>query len=153
PPTGSSALLVRETAIGGDLFRSGVLGAYPTPPTGTLTLITPPGGAVGVPTSALAATAAGLAPAMFPVPGGVQFLAGLLTGGMIFPRALTVAAFPLTPGPGTITLTVPGIMPARQGIFFVIAHAFPLTVTLTAAPSADPTDPSRVVAVTMTAST
>jgi len=157
PPAGSSALLVRQTAttpIGpGDLFRSGVLGAYPTPPTGTLTLYTPPGGAVGLSAGALATAAAGLAPAVFPVPGGVQFLAGLLTGGMSIPLALTVAAVTLTTGAGTITLTITGTMTARQGIFFLIISGFTLTVTLTAAPSADPTDPSRVVAITPTAST
>jgi len=154
PPTGVSAMLIRETAIPGDLFRSGPLGAYPTPPTGTLTLITPPA-AVMIPTATLNTAAAAGLPVTFGVPGDAQALTAIATAGLIIPLSLTIATITLTTAAVAprITVTITGTMVAQQGYFWTITHAFTLVVGLTAVPSADPGNPSRVLSITMASST
>jgi hypothetical protein len=155
PPTVASALLVGETVIfRGDLFRSGVLSAYPSPPTGTLTLITPPPpSSVTLLTSDLAALVGGFAGTTFVFPNDVRIGAAALTGGLLIPLTAAIATVTLTPAAGTLTLVVTGTLRVRQGFLLVVTHAFTLTMMLTAAPSADPTDVSRVVSIGVTATT
>src|SRR2546430_1000892 len=154
PPSGVSAMLILETAIPGDLFRSGPLGAYPTPPTGTLTLITPPA-PVTIATATLNTAAAASLPVTFAAPTDAAVLTGIATLGLIIPISLTVATVTLTTAATAprISITITGTMVARQGYFWLITHAFTLVVGLNAAPSGDPANPSRVLSITMASST
>jgi len=149
PPTDDSAMLIRETTIPGDLFRSGTIGAYPSSPA-TVTIITAP--IATIPAASLNTAAARKIPATMTIPLGAQILAGFVSGGMVIPLTLTIASVSITTSP-PITLTATGTFVARQGIFFLITHAFTLTVTFAAGPSSDAWEASRVLSVTAATAT
>jgi hypothetical protein len=158
PPPGVATLHVANSGPGptGDLFRSGLLTALPPSP-GTLTAISFPTALTTLSATALAATMArrvGTIP-LTPPPWLVAAMAAAslgtyipLTGAIV---GIVPTLVPATAGtPGSVTVTVTGFFTFRVYYLFTDTITFTGTLVLTPAPSADASQPSRILSVPAT---
>ena len=149
PPSAPFTLHLVDTGSGGDLFRSGVLSSVPPSP-GSCSVITAP--TIGLSTATLTATIAAFAPTTIAVPAGVSVVSGILTLGTLIP--LSAAITSILPVPGApLTFTVTGSVTSQRFWFARVISTFTFTFTLGIAPSGDSASRSRILAVSVPAST
>jgi hypothetical protein len=146
PPAGSSAVLVTDGGTGGDFLRSGAVGALPASPAAATAITVP---TVSIPAATITARAAGIFVPATAVPTGIRILSGVLTGGTFIPLVVALGPATATLAPGSITVALTGVLTARVFFFSVSAIAITATTTVTLAPSADATNPARILRVTL----
>lgn len=149
-PPDAGAVLLTNAAGGGDLLRSGVYAPLPASPASAAVIALPP---TVVPPTTITGAAGG---ATTPPTGFLtedKVLAGLVSGGLFVPISSSVTGINVALGKNSFTLTVKGTLVVHQFYFFNVTHNFTLTVTITPGPSADPTDRSRILAMTPSAPT
>jgi hypothetical protein len=149
PPAGPSAVLVTDTA-GGDVLRSGSVAALPSSPA-SAAVFTPPS-AITFTSTALAGMIPVVSLPPTTVPAGISAACALVSGGTFIPLTAGVPPFAVTFGAGSITATAGGTIVARVFYGFVRPITITIAATFAITPSGDPTNMSRVLAVTSTAS-
>lgn len=148
PPSGACVVLVRDSGVPGDLFRSGLVSTLPPSP-GSLTVFTAP--PVPLSFSLIVTSIAGASPSIaVTIPTEIQVLAGVLTLGAFIPLSLIITG---AVAPTSLAVTVTGTFTYQAFWFFTSTATFTLTFTAAPAPSADPYDRSRILSVTATAPT
>jgi hypothetical protein len=147
PPTGASALLVTDGGTGGDFLRSGAVNALPASPVAATAITVP---SVLIPAATITARAAGIFVPATAVPTGIRIVSGFLTGGTFIPLVVALGPATATLGAGAITFAVTGVVTARVFYFSVSAITITATTTVTIVPSADPSNPARILRVTLT---
>ncbi len=158
PPTGSSTLLVSDVSGPGDVFRSGVLTAWPPSPA-TLTVVSVPVmTTAGVPltrfsAARIAALVAPLVGTPVPIPGWIIATMGTLTAGTFIPTGLTIGGITVTTSaPNLITATITGTFAFTKLYFFPSTSIFTATVTLAVAPSGDAANKAHIFAISVVGS-
>jgi len=148
PPPGVATIHVANSGPPGDIFRSGLLTAFPAAP-GTVPAISVPTSLTTILAPALAARLAGVGGILLTPPGWVVALMAALSLGTFIPLTGaigTVVPTLITP-PASLTLTVTGFFVFRVGYFFTDTITFTGTLVTTPAPSGDVTQPSRILSV------
>jgi len=149
PPSGASAMLITESASGGDVLRTGSIASLPPSPAAPIVITLPP---VAIPTATLTGLAAGFTLPTTAVPGGIQVVSGIATGGTFIPLSVSLPPLTITLTSGAITITATGTLVARQFFFFVNTLPFGFTATFAVTPSGDAVNTSRVLRVTSSSS-
>jgi hypothetical protein len=159
PPTGPSTLLVTDAGTSGDVFRSGVVSAWPAGPA-TLTVVSVPvtSPTTGAPlttfsTARIATMVAPLAGRRVPLPAWVIIVTSILTAGTFIPTGMTISSVAVaTSAPNLITVTITGTFAFTKFYFFALTSIFTATVTLAVAPSGDAGNRARIFAVSVASS-
>lgn len=158
PPTGPSTLLVTDIGAPGDVFRSGVLTAWPPSPA-TLTVVSVPvTTAAGAPLTTfsaarIASLVAPLAGRPIPLPLWVIGTTTTLTGGAFIPTGMRIDGISVTTSaPNLITVTITGTFAFTKLYFFPATSIFTATVTLAVAPSGDAANKARIFAISVVGS-
>ena len=151
PPPGVATLHVTNSTPTGDLFRSGLLTSVPPSP-GTVTAISFPTSLTGLSAAALAARVATVGRIPITPPAWIVGLVSAATAGTYIPLggASTGIVPTLNTPAGTVTFTVTGFFTFRTYYFFTDTVGFTGTLTTTPAPSADATQPGRILSLTGT---
>lgn len=166
PPTGSATLLVSDISGPGDVFRSGVMTAWPPSPATLMVLPIPPVTTPGMPvppptgspltrfnTAQIAALVAPLAGRPVPIPVWIIGMATTLTGGTFIPTTMTIGGVTIkTAAPNLITATITGTLFFTKFFFFAVSSGFTAEVTLAVTPSGDAVNKARVFAFSVAGS-
>ena len=166
PPTGQATLLVSDISGPGDVFRSGVMTAWPPSPATLMVLpippVTTPGMSVPPPTGSpltkfntaqIAALVAPLAGRPVPIPLWIIGMSTTLTGGTFIPTAMTIGGVTIkTAAPNLITATITGTLFFTKFFFFAVSSGFTAEVTLAVTPSGDAVNTARVFAFSVAGS-
>jgi hypothetical protein len=166
PPSGQATLLVSDISGPGDVFRSGVMTAWPPSPATLMVLPIPPVTTPGMPvppptgspltrfnTAQIAALVASLAGRPVPIPVWIIGMATTLTGGTFIPTAMTIGGVTIkTAAPNLITATITGTLFFTKFFFFAVSSGFTAEVTLAVTPSGDAVNKARVFAFSVAGS-
>lgn len=146
PPAGNGTIYIGNSRNSGDLCRSGIISSWPSSPA-TCEIITIPPSLTTFTSARLGTMTRKMSGTSIPIPLWATLLAGASTGFMLSPTSIAIGGISVTPSPpNLVVVTVVGTLAFRQ-LFFQTATPFTANVALTAAPSGDVVDRSRIFSI------